>query len=55
MEINLYFVVGITILAIALVVFLIQKNRKDEKELESFLNNEYGIEDTEEDEPNNLT
>ena len=55
MEINWFIVGGVSILAIALVVFLIKRNLKDEKELETFLNNEGEIENIEEDEVNNPT
>jgi hypothetical protein len=55
MEINWFIVGGISILAIALVVFLVKRNLKDEKELETFLNNEGEIENIEEDEVNNPT
>ncbi|MGL2964423.1 hypothetical protein ACSVH2_11440 [Flavobacterium sp. RSB2_4_14] len=53
MEINWYIIGGLSILVIVLVVFLIQKNRKDEQELETFLNNEFEVEDKEDDEVNN--
>ncbi len=55
MNIYWFIVVGVSILAIALVVFLIKRNLKDEKELETFLNNEGEIENIEEDEVNNPT
>jgi uncharacterized integral membrane protein len=52
MEINWYILGGVIIMAIVLVVFLIVKNNKDEKELETFLNKEFEIEDKEDDEVN---
>ncbi|MCA6423144.1 MAG: hypothetical protein IM568_10040 [Flavobacterium sp.] len=55
MNIYWFIVFGVSILAIALVVFLIKRNLKDEKELETFLNNEGEIENIEEDEVNNPT
>jgi hypothetical protein len=53
MEINWYIIGGVVVLAIALVVFLIKKNYEDEKELETYLNNEFEIENKEDDEINN--
>ena len=53
MDINWFIVGGVSIFAIALVVFLFKRNLKDEEELETFLNNEFEIEDKEDDEINN--
>lgn len=53
MDANWYIIGGIVLLGIVLIVFLIIKNHKDQKDLETFLNNEFEIEDKEEDEVNN--
>ncbi len=54
MEIN-WFLVGIVVVfAILLILFIIRRNLRDEKELEHFLNENNRPLDEEEDEPNRL-
>ncbi|MGH2665822.1 hypothetical protein [Flavobacterium sp.] len=49
MEINWYILGSVLFFGIILVVFLIKRNTKDEKELETFLNeNEFPLENEEE-------
>ncbi len=54
MEINWFIVSTVVIIAIILIIFMIKRNLKDEKELETYLNeNELPLEE-DEDEANNI-